>query len=76
MIHAAQFCWEHFLYIFQNFKKVESNFQIFQIPDPRKSVVGPGDVFACLVGPKNYRCVYHMGFVPQTRSDTLSKFFL
>ena len=76
MIHSAQFFWEHLLYIFQNFQKLESNFQIFQITDPRKSVLGPGDVFACCVGPKIYRIVYRMENVPQTRSDTLYKFFL
>ena len=40
------FCLEHLLYIFQKFQNVEPYFQIFQIPDPRKSVFWPGDVFA------------------------------
>ena len=45
MIHSAQFVWEHLLYMFHKFQKLEPYFQIFQIPDPRKSVFWPGDVF-------------------------------
>ena len=44
--------------------------------DPRKSVSGPGGVFACCGGPKNYRFVYCLENVPQTVSDTLYKCFL
>ena len=36
----------------QNSQKLESGFHIFQIPDPRKSILGPGDVFACFACPK------------------------
>ena len=32
-------------------QNLESDFQLFQIPDPRKSVFGPGDVFACFLSP-------------------------
>ena len=58
------------------FQNMESDFQIFQIPDPRKSVFGPGDVFVCFFVRKNCRFVYCMENVPQTPSDTLYKFFL
>ena len=57
-------------------QKWESYFQNFHIPDPRKSVLGPGDVFTCFLGPTIYRFVYRMENVPQTLSDTLYKFFL
>ena len=62
--------------LFFEIKKMEAGFPIFQIPDPIKSVLGPGDVFSCFVGPIFNRFVYHMENVPQTRSDTLYKFFL
>ena len=62
--------------IWKKIQNPEQGFQTFQIPDPRKYVFWPGDVFTCFVGPKNYRFVYRMENVPQTLSDTLYKFFL
>ena len=58
MIHSAQFGWEHVLYISQKFQNMEPGFQIFQIPDPRKSVLWPGDVFGTFVCPKNHQFIY------------------
>ena len=52
MIHSAQFFLEHLLYMFQNFQNLEPYFQIFQIPDPRRSVFWPGDVFGSFFGPE------------------------
>ena len=43
-------------FISQTFQNLEPGFQIFQIPDPRKSVLGPGDVFGVS---KNHRSIYH-----------------
>ena len=40
---------------FSNFPNLESDFPIFQIPDPRKSVLGPGDVVAYFLS-KNSSC--------------------
>ena len=40
-------------HIFQKFQKMEPGFQIFHISDPRKSVLGPVDVFACFFMSKN-----------------------
>ena len=45
---------------FSKIQKLEPYFLISQIPDPRKSVLGPGDVFACFPGPTIYRFVYHV----------------
>ena len=76
MIHSAQNFREQIRDIFQKNQNMESDFQIFLITDPRKSVFGPGDVFACFSGPQIYRFVYRMENVPQTLSDTLYKLFL
>ena len=51
------------LYIFQKFQNLESDFQHFQIPDPRKSVLGPGDVFGTFVCPKNHQFIYNVVIV-------------
>ena len=40
-----------FIY-FPKFRNLEPDFQISQIPDPRKSVFWPGDVFGTFVCPK------------------------
>ena len=58
MIHSAQFFWEHLLYIFQKLQNAEPGFQIFQIPDPKKSVLWPGDVFGTFLCPKKHQFVY------------------
>ena len=55
---------------------MKSDFQIFQIIDPKKCVLGPGDVFACVACPIFYRFVYHMENVPQTLSDAPYKLFV
>ena len=53
MIHSAQFFGERLLNIFQKFQNMESYFQIFQIPDPRKSVFWPGGRFCMFFRSKN-----------------------
>ena len=50
-------------------QKMKHGFHIFQIPDPMKCVLGPGDVVACLVCPICYRFVYRIENVPHTISD-------
>ena len=46
-----------FMY-FPDFQNFEPGFQIFQIPDPRKSVLGPGDVFGSFFDPKIHQFIY------------------
>ena len=45
LTHSAQKCREQISYISQKNQNLEPGFQIFQIPDPIKSVLGPVDVF-------------------------------
>ena len=49
----------YFIY-FQKIQNVEPYLQIIQIPDPRKSVLGPGDVFACFLNPNNHQFIYNI----------------
>ena len=59
MIQSAEKFSEQISYNFQNFQNLESSFQKNQIPNPKKSVFWPGDVFGIFLGPKNHRFVYH-----------------
>ena len=52
---------------------MESDFQFFQITDPTKSVLGPGEVVGSFLSPRIYRFVLKTENVGQTISDTLYK---
>ena len=67
--------WANLRY-FQKFLNLEPGFQIVQISDPIKCVLGPGDVFACFRCPIFYRIVYHIENVPQTVCDAPQKLIL
>ena len=58
MTHSTQKFHEQFEDNFQKILNVEYDFQIFQIPDPRKSVLGPGDVFGRFLCPKIHQLIY------------------
>ena len=45
--------------ISQENQNLESDFHIFKIPDPTKSVLGPGDVFACFLYPQIHQFIYN-----------------
>ena len=62
-----------FKIFFQANQHLEPGFQIFQISDPLKCVLGPADVFACFLFPMFYRFVYNIENVPQTLSDAPQK---
>ena len=50
MIHSAQFCWEHLLYIFKNFNFWNHIFRFFRFQTQENRFFGLGTFFACFSG--------------------------
>ena len=56
IVQSAENFKEHRFHFFDILRILEPDFQNIHIPGPRKSVLGPGDVFGVS---KNHRCIYN-----------------
>ena len=76
IVQSAENFKEHRFHFFDILRILEPDFQNIHIPGPRKSVLGPGDVFGSFLGPNNDRFIYSFANFIQILEDVPQKFFL